>query len=392
MMIDRILKKYLIEDLKNFPVVGLLGPRQVGKTTLARMLSSDFSDFIYLDLELETDLYRLQNAQIFFEQFKDSLVIIDEIQRKPELFPLLRALSDQTPNRNGRFLILGSASPDLIKGASETLAGRIFYRELYPISLLEVKDRGNTRNRLWFRGGYPDSFLAHTSGQSIQWREGFIRTYLERDIPQLGFSIPASHMRRFWTMLAHINGQILNVSQLAGSMGISSPTIRRYIDLLSDTFVVRQLQPWYSNIKKRLVKAPKIYISDTGLLHHLLQIDSLDALHSNPALGSSWEGFCLEQILSTLPFNVQAFYFRTATGNEVDLVLKNLDKQGPVCVEFKYSLTPKIGKGFYIAMEDIKAVRGYIIYPGDEVIPITKDINIYPLKKFIEDCILSREK
>ncbi|MBW8003435.1 MAG: ATP-binding protein [Planctomycetes bacterium] len=388
-MIKRTLENFLLEDLKHFPAVGLLGPRQVGKTTLAKMLSSAVTPTIYMDLELETDLYRLQNAQLFLKQYADSLVIIDEIQRKPDLFPLLRALSDQTPDINGRFLILGSASPDLIKGASESLAGRIFYRELHPFSLFEVKNTKDAQSQLWLRGGYPDSFLAQDLAQSIKWREGFIRTYLERDIPQLGFSIPASQVRRFWTMLAHVNGQVLNASQLATSMGISSPTIRRYIDLLSDTFVIRQLQPWYANIKKRLVKSPKIYLKDTGLLHRLVQIDSFDALHAHPALGASWEGFCIEQILAVLPFTVQSFYFRTATGNEVDLVLTDLDNRGPVCVEFKYSLTPRVSKGFYISMEDMGAARGYVVYPGDEIIPLPGNVSVYPLRKFIEDCILS---
>ncbi|KFZ44540.1 ATPase, partial [Smithella sp. D17] len=313
-MIKRKIKGIILKSLKTYPVVGILGSRQVGKTTLAKAIKEMVrTDAIYLDLELPSDLNKLQDAELYLRQFEKSLVIIDEIQRMPSLYPLLRALVDQ--NRiGGRFLILGSASPELIRHSSESLAGRIIYHELTPLNLFET-DAGKLKNLL-LRGGYPNSYLAKNDDESFIWRESYIKTYLERDIPQLEIHIPAMQLRRFWTMLAHSHGQLWNASKIAGSLGISAPTVRRYLDILESTFIVRQLQPYHNNTKKRLIKSPKVYIRDSGLNHALLRIKTLDDLTGHPSVGASWEGFVIEQIVSLLPENSQYYFYRSNAGAE----------------------------------------------------------------------------
>ena len=375
-MIKRIIQGSIGESLKKFPVVGIVGSRQTGKTTLAKLIRHTIKmKSVYLDLELPSDLNKLQSPELYLRQFSDRLVIIDEIQRMPSLFPLMRALVDQKRS-GGRFLILGSASPEMIKHASESLAGRIVYHELSPFLLAET---GNNRmEQLWLRGGYPLSFLAGNDDESFAWRESFIRTYLEMDLPQLGIRVPAPQIRRFWTMLAHVHGQLWNASRIAGSLGITAPTVKHYLDILDETFIARVLAPWYSNTKKRLIKSPKVYIHDSGLLHALLRIPTIEDLRSHPIAGSSWEGFVIEQLLGRIPRDWQAHYYRTSAGAEIDLLLHDR-RNRPVAVEIKYSMTPQVTKGFWIAMDDLSCKKGYVVYPGDDAYPIAENVSALPL-------------
>lgn len=375
-MIKRTLQSSIGESLKKFPVVGIVGSRQIGKTTLAKMIRQAIkTKSVYLDLELPSDLNKLQSPELYLRQFSDRLVIIDEIQRMPSLFPLMRALVDQKRS-GGRFLILGSASPEMIKHASESLAGRIVYHELSPFTFAETGfDR---REKLWLRGGYPRSFLAGNDDESFAWRESFIRTYLEMDLPQLGIRVPAPQIRRFWTMLAHVHGQLWNASRIAGSLGITAPTVKHYLDILEETFVARVLAPWFSNTKKRLIKSPKVYIRDSGLLHALLRIPTIEDLRSHPIAGSSWEGFVIEQLLGRIPRDWQAHYYRTSAGAEIDLLLHDR-RNRPVAVEIKYSMTPQVTKGFWIAMDDLSCKKGYVVYPGDDAYPIAENVSALPL-------------
>ena len=379
-MVNRTLKQIIEVSLKQYPVVGILGSRQVGKTTLAKKIERSLSKKpLYLDLELPSDFSRLQEPELYLSQFSDSLVIIDEIQRMPALFPLMRALVDKKKSP-GRFLILGSASPDLIRQSSESLAGRIIYYELTPFNLNEV---GTTKFRqLWLRGGYPESYLARDDDKSFSWRESFIKTYLEMDIPQLGVRVPATQLRRFWTMLAHSHGHLWNASQIANSLGITAPTVRHYLDILEDTFIVRQLQPFHGNIKKRITKSPKVYIRDSGLLHALLRNPTLEQLHAHLSVGASWEGFVIEQIIRLIPSSWQYYFFRTNAGAEIDLLL--LDKKNRLmAVEVKYSLSPTITRGFRNAYEDLACRKGFVVYPGDESYPLGKNVFALSIKELV---------
>jgi predicted AAA+ superfamily ATPase len=381
MLIERKIRTDIERSLKEYPVVGIVGSRQTGKTTLAKQIKSDLkAKTIYLDLELPSDLNKIRDAEIYLNQYSDNLVIIDEIQCQPSLFPLIRALVDKN-RKAGRFLILGSASPQLKRQAAESLAGRIIYHELTVFDLQEVDYK--KMHRLWLRGGYPKSFLAVSDKESMIWREAFIKTYLERDIPQLGIRIPAIQLRRFWTMIAHAQGQLWNASQMANNMGISAPTVRHYLDILDDTFVVRQLQPYYANIKKRLIKSPKVYIRDTGLLHSLLGNSTLDALYGHPSVGSSWEGFVIEQIIGILPRGWQFFFYRSSSGAEIDLLLMN-NKKAAIAVEIKYSLSPQATKGFWSSYRDLNCRKGFIVYPGNETYPLEKDVFALPLKNITD--------
>jgi uncharacterized protein len=380
-MIKRALQDTLEASLKKYPVVGIVGSRQTGKTTLAKVVRQTLtSKSVYLDLELPSDLNKLQSPELYLRQFSDRLVIIDEIQRMPELFPLMRALVDQKRS-GGRFLILGSASPEMIMHASESLAGRIVYHELSPFTLVET---GMKRaERLWLRGGYPSSFLSGSDEESLAWRDSFIRTYLEMDLPQLGIRVPAPQIRRFWTMLAHVHGQLWNASRIAGSLGITAPTVKHYLDILEETFVVRVLAPWHTNAKKRLVKSPKVFIRDAGLLHALLRIPAIEDLRSHPIAGSSWEGFIIEQILGMVPPEWQAHYYRTSAGAEIDLLLH--DRRGkPIAVEIKLSATPQVAKGYWTAMDDLSCKKGYVIYPGKERYPLAENVTALPLNNLDE--------
>jgi predicted AAA+ superfamily ATPase len=380
-MINRLLQEKAEKSLARYPVVGILGSRQVGKTTLAKMIKNRMKrKVIYLDLELPSDLNKLQDPELYLSRFEDTLVIIDEIQRMLSLFSLLRALVDRKRTAS-RFLILGSASPELIRHSSESLAGRIIYHELSPFSLAEI----NSENiqKLWLRGGYPKSYLLRSNDDSFTWREAFIKTYLEMDIPQLGIHIPAQQLRRFWTMIAHSHGQLWNASKIAGSLGISAPTVRSYLDILEETFIVRQIQPYHFNIKKRLIKSPKVYIRDSGLLHTLLNIRTIEDLHGHPSLGSSWEGFIVEQILGILPERWQTYFYRTGAGAEIDLILFD-SKHKPVAAEIKYSISPKVDRGFWNAYEDLSCKKGYVVYPGVESYPLGKNVVTLPVKDLAE--------
>ena len=382
-MIKRDLQIKIQESLKDFPVVGILGSRQVGKTTLAKNLQYNLErKSLYLDLELPSDLNKLEEAELYLRQYSDSLIIIDEIQRMPSLFPLLRALVDQ--NRiNGRFLILGSASPDLIKKSSETLAGRIIYHELTPFSINEVGIDKSIIQKLWLRGGYPDSYLAESNEKSFIWREAFIKTYLERDIPQLGLKVPSLQLKRFWTMIAHSHGQIWNASQISNSLGVSSPTIRHYLDILEETFIIRAQAPYYHNIKKRLIKSPKVYIRDSGLLHTFLGKSTIDELQGHPCIGNSWEGFVIEQIMSIIPENWSTYFYRTSAGAEIDLLLVPKNKK-PIAIEIKYSASPKVSKGFWNIFEDTSCEKGFVVYPGEEIYPLSKNVFATPIEKIFK--------
>jgi predicted AAA+ superfamily ATPase len=375
-MIKRALQEAILNSLQTYPVVGILGSRQVGKTTIAKAIRDTARpDAVYLDLELPSDVNKLQDAELYLRQFENTLVIIDEIQRMPFLYPLLRALVDQ--NRvGGRFLLLGSASPDLIRHASESLAGRIIYHELAPLTVFETKS-GDFQNLL-LRGGYPGSYLADNEDASFLWRESYIKTFLEMDIPQLEIRIPSLQLRRFWMMLAHSHGQIWNAGKIAGSLGVSAPTVRRYLDILESTFIVRQLQPYFANTKKRLIKSPKVYLRDSGLHHALLGIRTSGDMAGHPSIGAVWEGFVIEQLAALLPQNSRFFFYRTNAGAEIDFLYFDRQNQ-PVAVEIKYSLSPTLSRGFWNAYEDLNCKKGYVIYPGDEMYPLGREVTAVPL-------------
>ena len=367
------------QRLKTNPAVALLGARQVGKSTLAKQILQQYPNALYLDLEKPSDLNKLTNPEVFFTSFNQSLICLDEIQRVPEIFPILRSIIDQN-NRNTQFLILGPASRDLIKQSSESLAGRLSYLEITPFDYAELPII--IRDNHWTRGGYPRSLLADDEEVSYQWREDYIRTFLERDIPQLGFQIPAATMSRLWQMLAHSQGQILNTSKLAGSMGVSSHTIRKYIDLLEQTFMLRILQPYASKTKKRLVKSPKIYIRDTGILHTLLGIENTEILFGHPVYGASYEAYIIENVVSQLP-QWKASYYRTSNGAEIDLILEKAGQK--IAIEIKASNSPTLTKGFWSSLETIKANKVYVIAQVEFSYPISEDVTVISLAEFIDN-------
>lgn len=350
--------KSLVEDLlRNFPVVAILGPRQAGKSTLARALLRDSADSVRLDLELPSDLARLSEPELYLRANAERLVCLDEIQRIPEIFPLIRALVDED-RRPGRFLILGSARPSLLRQSTETLAGRIGFVDLFPFGLGEVG--AENLQSLWIRGGFPLSYLAPSEEQSVLWRQQFVRTFLEGDLPAMGIDLPTPAVRRLWQMLASASGSVLNRAKLADPVGVSPQSISRYIDVLEATFMVRVLRPYHVNVKKRLVKSPKVYVRDSGLLHTLLGITDVSQLLGHIFVGASWESFVIEQICASLPEWTPAFY-RTGGGAEIDLVLHRAD----VCiaVEAKASASPRVGRGFHEAAADIRAARKYVVAP-----------------------------
>jgi len=377
-MIKRGLAARVLTALRQFPVVGIIGARQVGKTTLAKSIARRGKNAVYLDLELPSDVAKLRDAELYLRQHSKSLVILDEIQRRPDLFPLLRALVDSS-HRKGQFLILGSATPDLTRQSAESLAGRVEYLELAPLNLEELASDGSVLPKLWYRGGYPRSYLEKTDERSLRWRQAFIQTHLERDIPNLGVRVPATMLRRFWEMVAHSHGQLWNASKIAASLGISPPTVRHHLDILQDTFMVRQLQPFYANVKKRLVKSPKVFLRDSGLLHGLLSLATYDALLGHPSAGSSWEGFVMEQLLANVPRGWRPFFYRTSAGAEIDLVLVPGGRRGVIAVEMKLSLAPALSRGFWSAHEDLKPKRSYVVYPGTEFYPLGKGVFALPV-------------
>lgn len=378
-MIHRRLLPSLTAALAEAPAVALLGPRQAGKTTLALEVART-RPAVYLDLESDADRAKLSEPELYLAQHEEQLVILDEIQRTPQLFQNLRGLIDSGRRRGrgqGRFLVLGSASIDLLKQSSESLAGRIRYLELAPLDAGEVgRERLDT---LWLRGGFPDSLLAASDAASLRWRMDFLRTYLERDIPQLGPRIPAETLRRFWTMLAHQQGGLLNAAALARALAVDGKTVASYLDLLADLLLVRRLPPWHGNVRKRLVKSPKIYVRDSGLVHALLGIGDREMLLSHPVAGTSWEGMAIESLIAAAPEGTDAHFFRTAAGAEIDLLLKLPGRRKPWAIEIKRGLTPRIERGFHLAGDTIRPERRLVVYGGVERFPLADAVEAVSL-------------
>ena len=385
MILRREAIKNIVRAFRVHPIAALLGPHQCGKTTLARMLA-EREPCTYFDLENPVDNRRLSSPLRALEDLS-GLVVIDEVQRQPELFELLRVLVDR-PGSRTRFLLLGSASPHLVKGISESLAGRIGFIDLSVFNLNEVGPQ--QRDRLWVRGGFPRSFLAENNEASIAWREDFIRTFLERDIPQLGITIPSETIRRFWTMVAHYHGQVWNAAEFARSMGTAEKTARRYLDILAGAYMVRVLSPWYQNMGKRQVKAPKIYIRDTGILHSLLQVRTLKDLQGHPKLGASWEGFALEHVIAAFETR-DAYFWATHAGAELDMLVMAQGRR--FGFEFKYADAPGRSRSMLVALEDLKLDHLWIVYPGDQKYSVDEKITVCPISEIASvSSKLSRKK
>ena len=372
-MIDRFVYGELLEIVGEFPVLGIVGPRQVGKTTLARLLSKKINkETIFLDLENPRDVSKLTDPLLFFENNQDKCIIIDEVQIKKELFPIIRAVIDQK-REPGRFVLLGSASPELIRDASESLAGRIYYKELTPFHFQEIKDVISYQKH-WLNGGYPEALLTESKTKSVRWRRSFIQTYIERDLPLLGLQSKIADMQRLVRMISHIHGNQLSYQTLSKSMGLTGPTIKKQIDFLEHAYIVRLLEPFYHNIGKRLVKSPKIYLRDTGLLHSLLEVERFEDLFGNPIIGNSWEGYVIEQIYAVLPETYTLNYYRTQQGAELDLVIcKNL--KPVIGIEIKFNSSPKFSVGNEISLKDLGLDKCFIVVP---------EVERYYLKGFIE--------
>jgi predicted AAA+ superfamily ATPase len=379
-MLSRQSQQKLSQYLQQFPAVGLLGPRQVGKTTLAFAQKKLYPDALYLDLELPSAQRQLDDPEAFLMAHAQQLVILDEVQRMPELFGVLRGVIDQRRRMGqacGQFLLLGSATGVLMQQSSESLAGRVAHVALPPLQASEIFTGVHSvadLNALWLRGGFPLSWLAETDAASMTWREVFIATYLEKDIPALGPRIPATTLRRLWTMLAHHQGELLDQSKLAAALAISGQTVGRYIDLLCDLMLVRRLPAWHGNVGKRLIRSPKVYVRDSGLVHALLGLSNLDALLGHPVAGSSWEGFVMEQLMNAAP-QAQASFYRTSNGAEVDLVLTFRNQQ-TWTIEIKRSSAPTVSKGFYQAATDLGAVRKLLVAPVEQPYPLKEGIEV----------------
>ncbi|NML20231.1 ATP-binding protein [Pseudoflavitalea sp. G-6-1-2] len=385
-MIVREAEKEVFQLLEEFPAVGLLGPRQVGKTTLAETIAETLNtETVYLDLETPSEIVKLKNPESFFNLNIGKLIILDEVQRMPEVFAVLRGAIDRRRKegfRTAQFLILGSASLDLLQQSSESLAGRIAYKELSGLLVTEVGIK--EQNNLWLRGGFPDSFLARSDEASLRWRTNFISTYLERDVPQFGSRIPSTSLRLLWTMLAHAQGTQLNTSKLGANLGITAPTAKKYIELLEDLLLIRTLRPWSGNIGKRLVKSPKVYIRDSGIAHALLNIVKLNDLLGHPVVGASWEGFVIENLMGVLPEGATAWFYRTAAGAEIDLVIE----KGPekkYAIEIKKSDAPVLSKGFYLGCEDIGATHRFVVYSGNDRYPGIENTQVLSLTDMMEE-------
>ena len=373
-MIERGYYHTVLDRLDHFPAVALIGPRQVGKTTLALEIAQG-RDSVYLDLEDPRERQKLADPNRYLDAHTDRLVILDEVHRIPELFQTLRGSIDRGRRqgiKRGRFLLLGSASMDLLKQTGESLAGRIAYVELPPLGVLEVSPEET--ERLWLTGGFPDSFLAETDAQSLLWRNNFIRTYIERDIPALGPRIPAETLYRFWTMLAHSHGTILNAAQLARSLAVDGKTIARYLDLMVDLLLVRRLQPHHANVKKRLVKSPRVYVRDSGIVHALLGIENRDALFGHPIAGQSWEGFVIDNLIAASGENSLAGFYRTAAGAEIDLVLAFKGMSETWAIEIKSGASTRPTRGFYNALEDVQPARSFVVHPNEDRYPIAEGV------------------
>ena len=391
-MIKRRLLTEIQKALGRSPSVALMGPRQVGKTTLAFEMAEIIGS-VYLDLESSLDVSKIGDIASFYEENADKLIILDEVQRTPDIFSALRGIIDKERrkgHKNGLFLFLGSASMELLRQSGESLAGRIAYLELYGIDVTEyAADSAEKVNQLWLRGGFPESLLADSDGDSMVWRRDFIRTYLERDIPQLGPRIPTQTLERFWTMLAHSQGGIVNASQLARNLEVSSVTVSRYLDLMTDLLLVRRLQPWTANAGKRLVRAPKIYVRDSGITHALLNIPDFNSLLGHPVSGGSWEGFVIENIMSVAHGLALPYFYRTSAGAEIDLILEFSGSE-KWALEIKRSSAPSLSKGFHIACDDIKASRRYVVYAGTEKFPLGGNTIAIPLSGIMQELLAMR--
>jgi predicted AAA+ superfamily ATPase len=373
--------------LDRHPAVGLLGPRQVGKTTLALEIARDRPS-IYLDLESPADRAKIEDPELYFAGHTNELIILDEIQRVPELFQVLRGVIDRgrrEGRRSGQFLVLGSATGELLQQSSESLAGRIAYRELTPLLVDEIGDVGKAAlDRIWVRGGFPESWLAGSDGISMEWREAFLRTYMEREVPQLGARIPAETLRRFWTMLAHEQGGLFNAAKLAGALAVSGQTVARYLDLMADLLLVRRLPPWAENVGKRLVRSPKVYVRDSGLVHALLGLPTLEMLLGHPVAGQSWEGMVIENLISACPAGTAAWFYRTSAGAEMDLVL-DFGGGNRWAVEIKRGLTPKLSHGFHYAVADLKPSASWVVYSGQERYPLGPSVEAVSLPELMAE-------
>jgi predicted AAA+ superfamily ATPase len=388
--LSRRLEEKLEKSLKRSPVVAILGPRQCGKSTLAKSYLTKIKGkqkIIYLDLQNRSDLNKLNELELFFDEYRDHLICFDEIQLYPELFYKLRSEIDKD-RHNARFLILGSASRDLIRQSSESLAGRIAYLELTPLLFTEILDTKETlslkeEHKHWLRGGFPDSFLAENDEDSYEWREDFIKTFLERDIPQLGFQINTNAMKRFWQLLSHYHGQTLNYSKIAEVSELSIPSVKNYLDLLEATYMIRLLQPYEANLKKRLIKSPKLYIRDSGLFHNLIKVDNFASLLAHPCLGASWEAYAIENILNHFK-NPEAYFMRSSNGAELDLIVKTR-KNKLLAFEFKASKAPKLSRGFYEMMTSIKIDEAYLISPVENSYPYKQNIRVANLNLELAD-------
>lgn len=382
-MIERQVTAQLYNGLRRQAAVALIGPRQVGKTTLARMIAES-QNGLYLDLESPQGRAKLADPEFFLRQYADRLVILDEIHRVPELFQPLRGIIDEGRGNNqgtGRFLLLGSASMDLLKQSGESLAGRIEYVDMNPLGCLEAPTDKEALMRLWIRGGFPNSYLSGSDEDSFAYRSNFIRTYLERDVPQFGPRIPDETLERLWTMLAHNQGGLLNAAKLGGSLSLTGRTISNYIDLLTDLLLIRRLSPWHANTKKRLVKSPRVYVRDSGLVHALLGLATFNQVAGHSVLGMSWEGFVIENLLAAAPVRTQAGFYRTSAGAEIDLILQLPGRTKAWAIEIKYGLTPKPSRGFHQAIEDLEVEKAFVVYSGEERFPLSKTTEAIGLRE-----------
>lgn len=382
-MIGRRVAEDVVRGLGRQAAVALIGPRQAGKTTLAHQIATR-GDALYLDLETAEAREKLAAPSLFLREYENRLVVLDEIHRTPELFQELRGIIDQGRRQGrgtGRFLVLGSASMELLRQSGESLAGRIEYVELQPFDVLEAAPDSALTTKLWLRGGFPLSFLATNDADSFAYRGNLVRTYLQREVPEFGPRVPAETLERLWTMLAHGQGTLLDAAKLAASLSVSSPTVSRYIDLLVDLLLVRRLRPVHANVRKRLVKSPKVYVRDTGLLHALLRIDDYSALMGHPVAGASWEGFVIETLLRVAPAFTDAGFYRTSAGAEIDLVLDLPGSRGRWAIEVKHGLTPTLARGFYYARDDLEVDRAFVVYSGEDRYPMAEGVEAIGLRE-----------